>query len=386
MHCPSCRIDTLNVIPDPLGRDSGRCSGCHGLWCGIDHAVALGIFLSADVRSNAVAIAHCPRCERQTLSPLDAARPVPTRPLRCITCEDVWVPGTVLAAIRGSREHPRGADHNSDTQSVFARLRATWGIDNTSDDDQHANDDKRHPLTVAIAVPAAALLVMLLNASNVIASLHRLLLGMPFHEAGHALAGWLAGVASIPLPFVTVNTGARGPFAFSVSAVVILAMLWVGLRRSSVYWLGCGIFAALLMLSKGLLADDADRLLWFSWSGVGGEFVLGTLCVLAFFYRLSQHPRWDTVRYVVLLVGLSVLLSSWTTWLHIKAGTEPFPLGSLLFGEHVGDMNRLLAAGQSQQEIIDSYLHLARWCMTLITAHWLWAAWQGVQRWRDRHN
>jgi hypothetical protein len=389
MRCPSCRIDTLDVIRDSLGHDSGRCSGCHGLWCGIDHAVALGLFLSADVRSNAIAIAHCPRCERQTLSPLDAARAVPSRPLRCIACENVWVPGNVLAAMRGSHGDRRSAGRSSRAQGVFARLRATWGVDSASEDDhhddRHTKDKTRHPLTVAVAVPTAALLIMLLNASNTIASLQRLLLGMPFHETGHALAGWMAGIVSIPLPFFTAQmTDSGGAFAFLVSITVILAMLRVGLRRGIVFWLGCGSFAALLLLFKGVLADDADRLLWFSWSGVGGEFVLGTLCVLAFFYRMSRRPHWDTVRYVLLLVGLSVLLSSWTMWLHIEAGTEPFPLGSLLFGDSHGDMNRLLAAGQSQQDIIESYLGLAHWCFVWIAAHWLWAAWQAFVHWREK--
>lgn len=354
------------------------------MWCGIDHAVALGIFLSADVHSSAIAIGHCPKCERQTLSPLDAAGIVPIRPLRCTACDDVWIPGEVLAAICGPRAHRRNADEIH-AHDIFSRLRATWGVDRQSKHSGSADDIKRHPMTMAVTVPAAALLAMLLNAFSVTTFFSFLYARMPFHEIGHALAGWMAGIVSIPLPFLTLPlTKPGGMFAFLISIIVILAMLRVGLRRANAFWLGCGLFAAILLLFKGVFADNTARLLWVSWSGVGGEFVLGTLCVLAFFYPMSRHARWKTARYVVLMLGFSVLLSSWTTWLDIKAGTEPFPLGSMLFGEDTGDMNRLIAAGQSQQDIIESYLGLARWCFIWIAGHWLWAAWQAFLQWRER--
>jgi hypothetical protein len=153
-------------------------------------------------------------------------------------------------------------------------------------------------------------------------------------------------------------------------------MLWIGIRRGLPFWIGVAALGGWLLIFKGLVADIAQQQLWISAAGVGGEFVLGTLCIVAFFHRLHRRPRWAITRYVALLTGMVVLVPSWLRWRRIDAGDEPFPLGSLIFEDSDGDMNRLLAAGLRPQEIVESYLGLGQLCIAAIFGCWLWMAWQ----------
>jgi hypothetical protein len=82
------------------------------------------------------------------------------------------------------------------------------------------------------------------------------------------------------------------------------------------------------------------------------------------------------MRYAVLLAGMAVFLPSWSRWRRISAGDEPFPLGSLVYGDSDGDMNRLLVAGRSQQSIVESYLSLGQLCIAVIVGYWLWTLWR----------
>jgi hypothetical protein len=386
MHCPTCRSRTLVAIEDLRGASGGHCPECRGRWCATDEAVTLGVFTHADVRSVAVPIAACPTCARHSLAPVDAVRTVPTRPLHCADCDRVWIAGITLDVIRGVSSHGAAARGNTTTagdedvsHSLWARIKATYGVDADDDDDRYetlaAQDSERQPLALALAVPIVALLVWVLDAFGLLRFLLQSTLIMGFHEAGHAIAAWLTGRVAVPLPFLTLSTDESGPFAFLLSAAVLATMLWLGVRRRLPFWIGLALLGVWLLMSKGF-ASDPQQWQWISAAGVGGEFVLGTLCIVAFFHRVYRRPSWDLMRYAVLLAGMAVFLPSWSRWRRISAGDEPFPLGSLVYGDSDGDMNRLLVAGRSQQSIVESYLSLGQLCIAVIVGYWLWTLWR----------
>jgi Zn-finger nucleic acid-binding protein len=392
MHCPTCRNRTLVAFQDLRGAIGGHCPDCRGRWCTADEAVALGVFARADLRSAAVAIGRCPVCLRQSLSPVDALRPVPVRPLHCSDCSGVWIAGATLDAIRNAaaprddtRVRGREVSH-----PLWARLKATYGADAQTEDDVlhdrdfedpiarlHSAQDRERPRwTSTLAVPAVAVLIWILDGSEGLRFVLQSTLSMAFHEAGHAIAAWLTGRLALPLPFLTLSSEDPGPLAFLFSAGALGTMMWIGMRRGLPFWIGVAALGGWLLISKGLVADIAQQRLWISAAGVGGEFVLGTLCIVAFFHRLHRRPQWAITRYVALLVGMAVFVPSWLRWRRVAAGDEPFPLGSLIFGDSDGDMNRLLAAGLQPQEIVESYLGLGQLCTAAIFGCWLWMAWR----------
>ena len=386
MHCPTCRTQSLITIEDLRGARGGHCPECRGRWCATDEAVKLGVFAHANVRSAAVPISACPTCARHSLAPVDAVRALPVRPLHCADCDRVWIAGATLDAIRGVSSHGTAARGNTTTAgdadapySLWARMKATYGVDADDDGDRYetltAQDSERQPLALALAVPIIALSVWVLDGLGLLRFLLQSTLIMGFHEAGHAIAAWLTGRVAVPLPFLTLSTDESGPFAFLLSAALLGTLMWMGTRRRLPFWIGLALLGVCLLISKGF-ASDAQQWLWISAAGVGGEFVLGTLCIVAFFHRAYRRPSWDLMRYVALLVGMAVFLPSWSRWRRIAAGDEPFPLGSLVYGDSDGDMNRLLAAGRSQQSIIESYLSLGQFCIAVIVGYWLWTLWR----------
>lgn len=386
MRCPICRDRDLIVATDLRGGVDGRCTGCDGRWCGMDEAVSLGLFRSEAEVSRAVALAACPRCRLPGLAPLDAARPVPQRPLRCTDCGGVWIHGATVRALRPSARIG-GADAGAygDAQpvgreakhahGVLARLRATYGADHDPDAPLPDDIDTRQ-LTLAIALPVAALLIGLLDAVGLVRFLLDSTLRMAFHEGGHAVASWLTGRLAVPLPFLTFSADDSSLLGYALTLAALATMAFLGLRRRLPFWIGLAALGLCVLIAKGLFAPAAEQWIWIGWSGVGGEFALGALCIAAFFFRLYHRPSWDLMRYVALLAGLAAFLPAWRQWRGVAAGEEPFPLGALLLGPEDGDMNRLLAAGWSQARVIDSYLHFAQLCAAVIFGLWLWTAWR----------
>jgi hypothetical protein len=390
MRCPTCRSRTLVAFQDLRGATGGHCPDCRGRWCAPDEAVTLGVFAQADLRSVAVSIGRCPVCLRQSLAPVDAVRPVPVRPLQCADCSGVWIADATLDAIRNAAAPRDGSRSREVSHPLWARLKATYGADAETEDDvfhdrvfedpiaRHRSTQRRERpgWTSTLAVPAVAVLIWILDGFEWLRFALQSTLSMAFHEAGHAIAAWLTGRLALPLPFLTLSSEEPGPLAFLLSAGVLGAMLWIGIRRGLPFWIGVAALGGWLLIFKGLVADIAQQQLWISAAGVGGEFVLGTLCIVAFFHRLHRRPRWAITRYVALLTGMVVLVPSWLRWRRIDAGDEPFPLGSLIFEDSDGDMNRLLAAGLRPQEIVESYLGLGQLCIAAIFGCWLWMAWQ----------
>ena len=390
MFCPLCRDHALIVATDLRGGVDGRCPGCGGRWCGTEQAVALGLFASVeDVASRAVALAECPQCRRRSLSPVDTVRPVPQRPLHCGDCDGIWMHGATVRALQpsariggadgaagGVSPQPWSGVHGPEVRHGFiARLKATYGADHESDEPL-PDDIETRPLTLVLALPVAALLVWVLDAVGLIRFLLDSTLRMAYHEGGHAVASWLTGRLAIPLPFLTYSADNSSVTGYVLTVAALAMMGFLGLRRRLPFWITLAGLGACVLLAKGMLASRPEQWAWIAWSGIGGEFALGTLCVIAFFQRLYHRPSWDVMRYVVLLAGLAAFLPAWRQWRAIAAGQEPFPLGSLLMGASDGDMNRLLATGLSQMQIVESYLQFARLCAAAIVAFWLWTAWR----------
>lgn len=397
MLCPLCRDHALIVATDLRGGVDGRCSACGGRWCGVEQAVVLGLFGAAeDVVSRAVALAECPQCRRRSLAPVDAVRPVPQRPLCCGDCGGVWMHGTTVRALQpsariggadvpagGLPQPSRGGARDQEVRHGFlARLQATYGADH--DPDEPLPDDiETRPLTLVLALPVVALLVWVLDAVGLIRFLLDSTLRMAYHEGGHAVASWLTGRLAIPLPFLTYSADDSSMTGYALTVAALAMMGFLGLRRRLPFWIALAALGACVLLAKGLLATRPEQWAWIAWSGIGGEFALGALCVIAFFHRLYHRPSWDVMRYVVLLAGLAAFLPAWRQWRAIAAGQEQFPLGSLLMGASDGDMNRLLATGLSQMQIVESYLQFARLCAAAIVAFWLWTAWRAWMAYGD---
>jgi hypothetical protein len=234
-------------------------------------------------------------------------------------------------------------------------------------------------LRAGIAPPALALLLLVtVNAPGLSFFIHTLL-RMPAHELGHAAAGWLSGHVSIPLPFFTLNLGAAW-ISVPVAVSAIAGMAWWGWRHRLPFWLALAALAVFLGLTNGVFASAGERASWASFSGCGGELVLGTVFAMAYWHRLFLRPEWHRWRVLFAVAGLAVYLQALTMWWGVGAGRQPFPYGSALGME--GDMDALVAAGATEAEVTARYLRLAGVCGLAMLAQYVWSARQAFRRWR----
>jgi hypothetical protein len=359
MHCPGCGDQTLFEVDDLAGGRSAHCRQCKGRWCGIDEAVALGALVDPAPSLSVVSIAVCPACERRSLSPVLSSEAVAMRPLQCTACRRIWIPARA-AKQEATSDPDSGPATNAGEPPAPAILKADV-------------------LRASIAPPALALLLLVtVNAPGLSFFIHTLL-RMPAHELGHAAAGWLSGHVSIPLPFFTLNLGAAW-ISVPLAVSAIAGMAWWGSRHRLPFWLALAALAAFLGLKHGMFASAEARASWVSFSGCGGEFVLGAVFAMTYWHRVFLRPEWHRWRMLFALVGLAVYLQALTMWWGVAAGRQPFPYGSALGME--GDMDALVAAGATEAEITARYLRLAGVCGLAMLAQWAWSARQAHRRWR----
>lgn len=376
--CPQCRGELVTVARDLRGHARADCRQCGGRWCTLDEAIDAG-YLAGYLRERALGgtgLAPCPRCADTRLVPVSATAPVAMRPLACPRCRHVFLPQATRVAIRpelaGRDELPAIEidQHATRRGGTSTTMRAVLDIEN-------------HPLVMAAVVPPVLGFFAVLGASGVGVFLHMMTIGMWAHEVGHALASLLVGVWAVPLPFVTFSLGTQSGSALVVVGLGLAWFAWTALRDRLV---ARGLLALLLLLPwlvLGLGGDDDARTEWIVYMGVGGEFVLGALLMLAFFHRLDTRPAWDLVRYACLVAGAAVFMPSWMFWSAVEIGAQPIPWGSAIGGgeDTGGDLNRLVAMGWPIESLIASFMDLARACLALIGVHWVWAA---VRGWMDR--
>jgi Zn-finger nucleic acid-binding protein len=365
MHCPICKTEKLLLIDDLSGHVDGRCAKCSGRWLSFREAVNLGYVTDSETQAAGLSVANCPRCLEKSLVYTATAVPVSIRPLRCLPCDGIWVSEDLMHKVRNkSPKHTLQAFEKKNEKLSIEELLQRNSVEQFID-----KKSENNPVIQFLAVPIAAAIVWLLCKVGIFAFLQDVLLGMPAHELGHAVAQWLMGRFAVPIPFVTIPISDTNIFAFLLTLLILVFSVWKGYQQRLFFWVLIGVIGLYLMLAKGLFSDDSERAIWASYSGIGGEFVLGTLGVIAYFYTINHKPSWNYTRYAVLFFGMLIFLPAWFNWVNIAAGSEPFPLGSLLFGKEEGDMNSLLEHGMTIETVTESYLALGRWCFAMIGLH-----------------
>jgi hypothetical protein len=156
---------------------------------------------------------------------------------------------------------------------------------------------------------------------------------------------------------------------------------WLAWKKRRPFVLVC--ISVLMVLSvywTWFVSRDSSRL-FAIFSGKGGELVLGALCIIGFYYRVSNRIRWDYFRFFALLLGSLVFFSQLLFWMSVARGTEKMPMGSIFGGYDSadGDMQRLIAAGFTADQLAAMYLKLAYLCLFLVGVHYLfflgWGIW-----------
>ncbi|MFT3923274.1 MAG: hypothetical protein QM778_12140 [Myxococcales bacterium] len=195
-------------------------------------------------------------------------------------------------------------------------------------------------------------------------------LQIQFHELGHALVAWLTSRAALPLPFgFTFWREERSTFVACCVLFLLSCLLARAVIERRPFGGALALVLTLFWFVLSHVVSAAGSLRWVIWGGVAGEFLLTSVVLSAFFFRLPDRLRWDFFRFVALFPAAAVWLSAARLWRGIARGTEWIPLGSLLgSGDAGGDMDRLLHDyAMSEQALTSSYL------LTMKLSCLLWA-------------
>jgi hypothetical protein len=195
------------------------------------------------------------------------------------------------------------------------------------------------------------------------------------HEFGHAVPSWLSGWRATPLPFGwTPVEQVHSNFVYFGLLLLFVILFGAGLRERKVWPMLAAVGLAGLQFHLTWRLPEARKEFWMVWGGVGGEFALSTLFMMAFWVQLPEKFRWGACRYVFFFIGATAFLNIWMLWRDVYRGIEEIPFGTLINGEEDGggDMNRLMDDyGWKKFDIRRNYWLLGVWCWVALGLMWL---------------
>jgi hypothetical protein len=288
--------------------------------------------------------------------------------------EDISSLQQALDYIRANKTHP-----GSEASHVMARVLNRDREPDTGRSEQDIIQDmiraarEREPvtgsdlLTNAIGFPVIILIAWLVSRTP----LMTLLMGFKIwsHEFGHATVAWFSGYRALPLPIGWTNIEPQKTMVVYVClAFLIGTFAWSGWKEGKKWPIVLGVLLLIVQNAMTWLLSRHQFEVWTSFAGIGGEFYLNALVMTAFFFRLPEKFRWKACRFVLLFLCAVSFTSSMEFWLNVESGTEDIPFGTLIHGpaDEGGDMNQLLYAGWSMNDIIRTYNRLAVSCVAMM--------------------
>ena len=314
---------------------------------------------------------RCPKCVDPAMQPLRILEAGEAEAWQCRACGGMWLgEGAFFALARSLR-----------TSVPAVRRASSLGVPSSPVTDVGsglAHSRSRHDkgLENLFALPAALALSWLF-CSGWFGRLLASMVGMPFHELGHAAASWLSSRIAIPLPFYTVWFDDQ---SILMGAIVAAGLGWLGFhtyREKNHFMLGVtGItFAAWAVTT--FLISPTTTLMWQILAGVLGEITFGAFLLVAFHFPLPDRFRWDFWRWPAMIPGALCFMHALLLWRQVSADVSQMPWGSAIGAESDGDMNRLVQQfNWSANDLADFYLGVAYACLALMAVAYAYAAYR----------
>lgn len=226
------------------------------------------------------------------------------------------------------------------------------------------------------AVPVALLVGWLISASG-FGRLLGSLMGMPFHELGHASVAWLSSRFAIPLPFFTIRYDEQSLFVGLVVAAFLGWSAYQAAREGSRFAAAVPLVLLCVLLILSLAVSARRTLMWEILSGALGELSFSGFLLIAFFFPMTDRSRWDFWRWVILLPAAIVFTQALRLWRTASLDVTQMPWGSAIGSESDGDMNRLVAQFDWQaSELAGFYLRAGYLWLFVIGLACVYAAWR----------
>jgi Zn-finger nucleic acid-binding protein len=322
---------------------------------------------------------RCPKCVDPAMQPLRVKGAGDVESWQCRECGGLWLGDGAFfhlsRALSTSLRAPRILAPLVTSEQPAAKKGARLN---------HSRSQYDQGLENLIAVPLVLLLSFLFCSTN-FGRLLGFLVGMPFHELGHAAASWLSSRIAIPLPFFTFWFDDQSVLMGAIVAGVLGWLLFHTYREKNWFMFGSASVVTLAWAVATFVIDPTRTLMWQILSGALGEVVFGSFLLVAFHFALPDRLRWDFWRWIALVPAALCFTQATMLWRTVSSDVSQMPWGSAVGSESDGDMNRLVQQFHwSANELADFYLHVAYLGLTALAITYSYSAYRFIQRKRGQ--
>jgi len=314
---------------------------------------------------------RCPKCVDPAMQPLQVKGAEDAESWQCRRCGGLWLgDGAFFALARALQTSRRPVR--------FVTAPAPSAAPITRDGPHLEHSRSRHDRGVGnlVGVPVALLSSWLLCSTS-LGRLLASLVGMPFHELGHAAASWLSSRIAIPLPFFTYWFDDQSVLMGLLVVGALGWLMWHTYRENNRFMLGVAGAVLAAWAIATFLISPTTTLMWQILAGALGELVFGGFLLVAFHFPLPDRFRWDFWRWLAIIPAGLCFVHAALLWRTVSADVSQMPWGSAVGADSDGDMNRLVQQfGWSANDLADFYLAVAYACLAAVAAAYLYAAYR----------
>lgn len=234
-------------------------------------------------------------------------------------------------------------------------------------------------------LPMAFLIAFAINFINPLAWF----ISMWVHECGHATIAWFSGYRAMVTFAGTIISFDRSLFVyFGILILIGLTFYSAWKEDKKTTMIICIVFAIIQFVLTWQTSYSTYRMLLY-FAGIGGEFYLSTLLIIAFYWRLPEKFYWEFWRFFALIIGATTFWGNFTKWHRISKGKADIPWGTFWGGrgDSGGDLNILNnEVGWSANQIINTYNILGFMCFLVIIVTYLYYLWKINRNFLHYHN
>jgi len=201
-------------------------------------------------------------------------------------------------------------------------------------------------------------------------SMLRIVFGMPVHEFGHAVVGWLCGFNTIPTLWKTLIPENQGFIAPALLfAGTCYAINYARLRANG-YLLLAGVLLFVVQFSGTFILDKQTSRMLITWGGNGMGMILAIALMAGFSF--NKHTSWYSgyLRWGFAFIGAAAFADiAWPWWASLS-DISAVPYGTT--GGNPTDTYKLIHThGWQMEEVVNRYVTFSVICMCVLTFFYL---------------